>query len=105
VQAVRVANLPRDEFEAAIEHDQPATVTRLAELGKTSKSAPPGFAAATHAIGTVKEFAAFCQAHSPEFVAGGIYGYEVATLRAHVTTIEAWLMAFVAGLTEEAEPW
>jgi hypothetical protein len=32
--ALRVANVPRDEFEAAIESDDPPTVTALAERGK-----------------------------------------------------------------------
>src|SRR5258708_11832120 len=31
VQAVRVANIPEDKFEAAIEQPKPATVTTLAE--------------------------------------------------------------------------
>jgi hypothetical protein len=105
LQAVRVANVPAKDFEAAVESERPATVTRLAELGKTSKPAPPGFVAATHAIGTVKEFAAFCQAHPPEFVAGGVYAYEAPKIRTHVTAIEAWLKVFVAGLKEEAEQW
>jgi hypothetical protein len=101
-QAVRVANVPAKDFTSAIESEHPATVTRLAELGKTSKPAPPGFIPATHAIGTVKEFAAFCQAHAPEYVAGGIYGYEVPKVRAHVAVIEAWLVTFVGHLNEEA---
>jgi hypothetical protein len=32
VQAVRVANVPAEEFEAAIERPKPATVTKLAEM-------------------------------------------------------------------------
>jgi hypothetical protein len=33
-QAVRVANVPTEKFEAAIEAPKPATVTALAEMGK-----------------------------------------------------------------------
>jgi hypothetical protein len=36
VQAVRVANVPVAHFEAAIESDQPPTVTQLAALGRRS---------------------------------------------------------------------
>jgi hypothetical protein len=32
VTAVRVANVPAEEFEAAIERPKPATVTKLAEM-------------------------------------------------------------------------
>jgi hypothetical protein len=103
VTAARVANIPTKDFEAAVESERPPTVTRLALLGKTSKPAPPGFREATHAIGTVKEFAAFCQAHPPQFVAGGVYGYEIPRIRTHVAAIEGWLKVFVAALKEEAE--
>lgn len=34
VQAVRVANIPRDQFESLVESDNPPTVTKLAEMGK-----------------------------------------------------------------------
>jgi hypothetical protein len=35
--AVRVANIPTEEFEAAIESVKPPTVTALAERGKKSR--------------------------------------------------------------------
>src|SRR5262245_51587880 len=35
--AVRVANVPTEEFEAAVESDDPPTITHLAELGTTSQ--------------------------------------------------------------------
>lgn len=102
VTAVRVANVPAEDFESAVESDHPPTVTRLAELGTATKPAPPGFVQATHAIGTVKEFAAFCAEHPAEFVAGGIYPYEAPKIRAHVTVIEAWLSLFVAHLEADS---
>jgi hypothetical protein len=100
LQAVRVANVPAKDFDTAIESDHPATVTRLAELGKTSKPAPPGFVQATHAIGTVKEFAKFCEAHSAEFIAGGIYDYELPKVLAQVEVIAKWLLRFSKKLRE-----
>jgi len=36
--AVRVANVPADDFERQIESDNPPTVTKLAEQGKKSRS-------------------------------------------------------------------
>jgi hypothetical protein len=38
VQAVRVANIPAEKFEAEIEQPRPATVTQLAEMGKAVQS-------------------------------------------------------------------
>jgi len=38
-QAMRVANVPADQFEAAIEQPKPATVTQLAEMGKHVRAA------------------------------------------------------------------
>jgi hypothetical protein len=41
LQAVRVASIPADEFEALIETVKPPTVTALAERGKKSRTMPP----------------------------------------------------------------
>ena len=38
--AVRVANLPEEKFEAAIERPKPATVTQLAEMGRQIRAVP-----------------------------------------------------------------
>ena len=35
--ALRVANIPKEEFEALVESDDPPTVTALAEIGKKSR--------------------------------------------------------------------
>ncbi len=40
LQAVRVANVPREEFEQQVESDDPPTVTELAEQGKKLRPAP-----------------------------------------------------------------
>jgi hypothetical protein len=37
VTAVRVANVPRETFEKLVESDDPPTVTKLAEIGKSTK--------------------------------------------------------------------
>lgn len=37
VQAVRVANIPKEEFEVLVESDDPPTVTALAERGKKTR--------------------------------------------------------------------
>lgn len=101
LQAVRVANVPAEEFERAVESDQPPTVTRFAEMGRKVRQMPPapeGFTQATHLIGAVKRFAEFCAANNPEHVAGGVMPSEAGDLRQRVATIDAWLDRFVVNL-------
>lgn len=81
LQASRVANVPDDEFEEAIESDNPATITKLAEKGKVSRSpfntkddVPEGFNEAIHTIGALKRFVEKCEEYSPSLIAGGLVG-------------------------------
>lgn len=104
VQAVRVANVPSDEFEAAVESDNPPTVTALAEMGTTkqpAKEVPPKFAEATHVLGVLQTFARFCEEHDPIGVAKALYVHEVDPSLRQIATIERWLSRFVRELKEE----
>lgn len=65
VTALRVANVPADKFEAAVESDDPPSVTALAERGRNSRPeplvdlagrSPEDFAEATKLIGLVTRF-------------------------------------------------
>lgn len=38
-QSLRVANVPEEVFERAVEAERPATVTQLAEMGKRARAA------------------------------------------------------------------
>lgn len=99
--AVRVANVPAEDFETAVEDETPPTVTKLAEMGKKTRETPPGFKRATEAIGTLRRFAEFCNSNSPEDVAGGVYEYEIAALKQHVGVIDGWLDRFVINLGKD----
>jgi len=132
VTAVRVANVPADQFEQAIESDEPPTVTALAEMGKQSRlasaapsptsepspppadalpvssaappvTAPAGFKQATHLIGVVRDFAAFCQKNDPVVVAGGLMKPEVPEVRSFVSVIDGWLDRFVVNLSADKQ--
>ena len=99
--AVRVANVPEEEFEDAVDSDNPPTVTRLAEEGKKSRPksdkpglggpVPAGFGEATHFLGTVSRFAEFCQEKQAEIIAGGLLPHEITTLKQNIAIIDAWL--------------
>jgi len=99
--SVRVANIPPEEFNAAVESDDPPTVTALAEQGKKPRKPPPdGFAEASKLIGAVKRFAEFCGTHDPALVANGVLSTETANLRSLVSTIDGWLDQFVVNLEQ-----
>lgn len=106
--AVRVANVPADAFEAAVETDEPLTVTKLADMGRQPRAPaapvapawtpPEGFADATHLLGTVQRFADFCRKHDPARIAGGVMPYEAAAARETVAVIDGWLDRFIVNL-------
>lgn len=97
--AVRVANVPDGDFESAVESDDPPTVTKLADMGRTPR---PGFAKATHLLGAVDRFATFCRDNTAEEVARGVMESEASELRSHATTIAGWLGRLVDNLEDAA---
>jgi hypothetical protein len=76
--AVRVANVPNEDFEAAVESDEPPTISQLASKGIKSRPTPAGFSQATNLLGAAKRFAEFCADNDPEFVSGGVMDYQCA---------------------------
>jgi hypothetical protein len=61
--ALRVANVPRDEFESSIESEHPPTVTQVAEQGKRQRNVvdlkgrdPEDFKRATHFVALLRRY-------------------------------------------------
>jgi hypothetical protein len=103
VQAVRVANVPAEDFEALVESEHPPTVTRLAERGTEKRpavAAPPGAREATHVIGVLHELARDLPRAAPAVVAGAVLPHEVREICANVAIVEDWLAVFLANLPE-----
>lgn len=101
--AVRVANVPEEDFNAAVEAESPPTVTQLAEQGKKKlvdlgDSKPADFAMATRALAQLKRFAEFAEYHDPAAVAAGVRPPEYASARKYVRTLDAWLDQFITRL-------
>lgn len=96
--AMKVADVPQEKFDAAVESNQPPGVKRLAASLKPQMQTPEGFREATQAIGTVADFARFCERQDPAFVAGGVLQSEVQVVRAQVAIIDQWLDRFVVSL-------
>lgn len=98
-QAVRVANVPSEDFDAAVDSDNPPTITALAERGTEKQPpAPAGFADATKVIGILKGLSVFCADHSAAAVARGVYDHEVATVCQNLDRVHKWLRDFRAEL-------
>lgn len=115
VQAVRVARVPPQEFEAAVESEQPPTVTALAARGTVTRPVPPArrvidmppvstpqMALTTRLIGLLHSLSEFCEAHTPTEIARGLFSNEPALIRTQLLTIDAWMDAFVAAMEAKA---
>lgn len=101
VQAVRVSRVPDDDFEGAVESEDPPTVTALAEQGKQNgQPKPEGYYEATHTMGAMRRFAERCEKHPPETIAAGLVPSEHPEARSLVQTLDAWLDRFVVNLSD-----
>jgi hypothetical protein len=105
--ALRVANVPRDEFEAALSSGIPPSVTVMAERGKVPKPLEPHASPipadptqVAKATALLREFAAFCGATDPARIAcSSVIDADLA--RGYVSTIDSWLDRFVTRLPSE----
>ena len=97
--ALRVASIPADEFEAAIESDSPPTLTELSEAGKREAAnreyltspKPPGFKHATALLGTLRDFTEFCNKADAALVAEALSKREAKSVLRDMETITKWL--------------
>lgn len=97
-QAVRVANIPADEFERQVESATPPTVTKLAEQGKQPAPKPvldlqgrnpDDFNRAMHYVGGWEDAAKDLAALEHERALPILTPSEIARLRAAITSIDA----------------
>ncbi len=109
VTALRVANVPEDDFEAAVESDDPPTITELAERGKKPQPKPlldlkgrdpEEFKASTYAQGTVDRMAECAARVSPSVVVRGAFPDERNELLGQALAIAAWLQELLKELEE-----
>lgn len=93
-QAVRVANVPEEEFEADVESDDPPTVTELAERGKRPPARQPDGeadrAVARRAFAAIVKFNSMCGKTDPAAVARGITTAERKELLDQAGAIAVW---------------
>jgi hypothetical protein len=101
-QAVRLANVPAEEFEAAIESESPPTITALAQLGIVPHPRPQNFYAATHTIAAMQTFASFCAKYPAERVADGLSPEEAQEVVELINKLDAWLDILITHLPTQA---
>tara|TARA_R110002126_G_scaffold65428_2_gene166813 strand:- start:309 stop:974 length:666 start_codon:yes stop_codon:yes gene_type:complete len=100
--ALRVASLDASEFDAAVESENPPTVTELSEAGRRAvknreyleKPKPKGFRDATKLLGESRRFAEFCERADPAIVADALTKRESKRVMGDIETISAWLTKF-----------
>jgi hypothetical protein len=99
-QALRVANVPAEEFEEAVESEAPPTVTALAERGKQSAPKPlddfqgrnpRDFHAYIAALGYVRDLHAFALQTEPKWIAAGASARERARVADLLPAVLGWL--------------
>jgi rubrerythrin len=98
VTAVRVANVPTEQFENAVESEKPPTVTKFAEMGTKPRNLidlkgrdPEDFKACTRALGNCQRFDDFAAETSPTSIVRGASGYAKTELRERLPRIIAWV--------------
>ena len=98
--ALRVANVPRSEFEAAVESSDPPTVTQLAEQGKRPAPKPlidlkgrdpKEFNISLHAQGDMRIFAEMTARVDPSIVVRGAFDEDKPEMFEYMAAILTWL--------------
>jgi hypothetical protein len=105
--ALRVAAVPKTEFERLVESNVPPSVTTLAQQGKKVRPLvdlegidPADFASGTQLQGALNRLADYCATHDPARVARAFKPHERQALRDRITVIDAWLDRFAVNLPE-----
>jgi hypothetical protein len=97
-QAIRVASVPSEAFEALIEADRPATVPELAARGKRGLDPthlrgrdPKEFNTSLHARGDLAEFARTACMQDPAVVLRGAAPHDIRPMVANAKSARVWL--------------
>lgn len=112
VTAVRVANVPQKEFEAAVESENPPSVTELAEAGKKEPYQPQSvalgidpedFKEATKVQGALRHCAEAAQKHDSKIAVRGCLPHEYKKMIVYIETIRPWLDSLLNELMAKGE--
>jgi hypothetical protein len=106
--ALRVANVPEEEFERAVESDQPPTVTALAERGKIPRVKPPAdfssrscsdVAVAAKALAALRRFVKATVAPvNPQLAANGADAFVRSAMLGFCNDVTTWVTKLAIAL-------
>ncbi len=109
--ALRVARVPGEVFDAAVESDDPPTVTELAERGKLPAAGfdlggrkPADVEAAAHALGWIRNLHNFANSHNARQVATGLLRGDkrIPEVKRQVREVAAWLVMFLNAIDKRS---
>lgn len=119
-QALRVAAIPEEQFEALVESDNPPTISQLEEIGTARATVidvpipppprplidlqgrdPDDFRASTTGQGCVRHLADFASRVAPAVVVRGAFPVEVEALERNAKTVAQWIGDLVDALAKE----
>jgi hypothetical protein len=100
VTAIRVANVPEDDFDRQVESDKPPTVTQLAEQGKKPKPSPrpvvdlqgrdpEEFNRSLHFVAKIERYAAEVAEFDLDLILPGVKAAEGERVRKAIASIDA----------------
>ena len=108
VNAIRVANVPKEDFEKQVEGEEPPTITNLAEQGTKKRKVVPiyeeqgmtkkAFQAGMHFRGHLSNLAEYTSEFDPQEVADGSLPDERKQILQDIKTIEKYLKKLRAKL-------
>ncbi len=107
--ALRVANVPQEEFEALVESNSPPTATELAERGTQKRKPiidldgidPTDHIASTHGQGALRRFVDEVSKYEVQSVVRGARKFELSPMRDMAIAAMAWLSELLACLEDE----
>ena len=105
--ALRVANVPAEEFEKVVESKHPPTVTEIADRGKKRAPIadlkgrdPRDFKACTAALGIVRDLYAFATTTDPKAIARGASAKERDRLASQIQPLIGWFTDLLNAIEE-----
>lgn len=105
--ALQVANIPTQDFEAAVESEHPPTITKLAEAGKKSRPLvdlggidPKEYALSTDGQDQLRRLAQFAERIDAGIVARGSMPHERRAIRSYIGIIDGWLDQLIVQLED-----
>ena len=95
--AVRVANVDGEVFEAAVEGENPPSVTALAEQGTKKQLVdlqgrdPEEFSISTQGQGRIQSLADFAKETDPKIVVSGALDFRIEVILENISVVSVWL--------------